>query len=222
MEKIYKISHAEKKGTPYASTIISDNSLYLDSCPECKRSIFNRENKDLSLVIEGKIKLPDYLLCGHFPLFLVSQKVIEKWEENNMTGYEAFPIKKLLDKNGNDLATDVQYFNVIITGRVELDFEKMNVFIKYQCSMCGGIGGGIEYNKKVWEFGEKIIKQGTHDGSDLFVAKYFESTPICTSKLLEIVYKEKLTNFEFSHHESDVTFPKLPPAINLKTELGFE
>jgi len=69
-------------------------------------------------------------------------------------------------------------------------------------------------NKETWEWGEDIVKKGSYDGSDLFVAKHFERATACTKKMLEIVYKEKLTNFEFRPHG----FPlgKTPPAIKLK------
>jgi len=214
MNDFYFFITDNKRGTPYAPTIVSSNPIYLDNCPKCDATRFNENNRDLSLIIEGKRALPDYLNCGHYSLCIVSDKVIEAWQKNNVTGYTVFPIKKLFtDKKGNELSTNVQYFNVTITGRAELDYKQMNIKIKKQCSKCGY----IEYNKDTWEFGTAVIKTGTYDGSDLFVVKGFEAMPICTIKMLEIVYKEKLTNFAFRSYKSLFSYLHLPPAVDLKT-----
>ena len=209
MENIFTMG--SNKMTPYAPTINSSNDIYLNNCSECGRTRYNDDNKDLSLVIEGKRKLPDYLLCGHYPLTIVSKKVIEIWRKYSVTGYTAFPIKKLVDKKGTVVHSDFQYFNVSVTGSIELDFKRMGVSIVNQCSICGC----FDFNKNTWEFGTAFLKQGTHDGSDLFYPKYSGGL-CCTRKMLEIVYKEKLTNFKFNTFESMFIFINSPPAIDLK------
>ena len=211
----YNVSHEEKRGTPYAPTIVSSNDVYFDNCPKCGRGRFNKENRDLSLVIEGKRKLPDYLLCGHSStLKIVSQRVVDVWQKYEITGYTAFPISKLLDKHGNEVHAESKYYNLIITGRIELDFERMGVFIMAQCSTCGG----LDYNKKTWEnWGVTVAKEGSYTGTDLFVANRFEAAPICTRKMLEIVHKEKLTNFSFTTFESKFSGIGGRVPIDLKT-----
>jgi len=198
-------------GNPYVPLMVSSNDIDLDNCPECGRTRYNKQNRDLSLVIEGRGKLPDYLPCVR-SLSVVSQRVIDVWQKYDITGYTAFPINKLLDKHRNEVHQDSQYYNVTITGRMELDFERMGVAIEYQCSTCGT----IEYNRKPWEFGSAFIKEGSHDGTDLFAAKHFEMAPICTRKMLEIVYNEKLTNFQFKHFETKFIYINSPPPIDLK------
>ena len=212
MTKFFTIDHVEKRGTPYASKIISDDVVYFDACLECGRSQFNHSNRDLALVVEGKRTLPDYLLCGHYPLKIVSQRVIDAWQKNDITGYTAFPIRNLIDAKGNEIHLDYKCFCVTITGRVELDLERMGVFIRKQCSACGA----LDYSKETWEWDLVSVNGSTHDGSHLFVAKHFESVPICTIKVLEVVYKENLTNFQFRTYES--MFSMLTsPVIDLKS-----
>jgi len=212
MEQFYDISHIEKKGTPYASAILSNSGTYLSTCHKCKSIKVNRSNKDLILVIEGKGELPDYLLCGQYPLFIISNKTLKMWQKYSVTGYDAFPIAGLINKDGEEIITDIRYFDIHITGRVKFDFNKMNVKIKYRCQKCGA----VEYNKQVWQFGLAYVKQGSYDESDLFVAEYFETAPLCTEKILDIVYKENLTNFKFRTFESQFMFLNRPPAIDLQ------
>jgi len=118
----------------------------------------------------------------------------------------------LIDNKGNQIHADFQYYCVLITGRIELDFERMGVYVKNQCSVCGA----VDYDKETWEWDSVFTKEGTHDGSDLFVAKHFEAAPICTKGLLEVVYKEKLTNFQFRPFDSMFSCFNTPPAIDLK------
>jgi len=150
----------------------------------------------LSFLIEGKGKLPDTLLCGHYPLTIVSDKVLKAWENEGVTGYESFPVK-LVNSEQIEI-DDQQYHNITIMGRAELDFSKMGVTITNICDVCGG----VEYNKETWEFGPAIIKENSYDNSDLFVCKHFISAPLCSLKVLKIVYESKLSNFYFENFET--------------------
>ena len=209
MRTYFSISHNDNRKTPYASTILNNNGGYLEDCPLCGRTRFNEANKDLVLLIEGKGKLPDYLQCGHYPLTIVSDRVLQTWKDVSVSGYESFPIK-IID-NENKKRNHEQYHNIIITGRAELDFEKMGVKIVSICQECGE----VEYNKQDWEFGKAIIKDNTYDGSDLFTFKYFCAAPLCTLKILEAVYNNKLTNFQFMFLESFFIYLDTSP-IDLK------
>ena len=204
----YTIGHDDNRRTPYAPTILNTEDAFLSNCSKCGRTRFNDSNRDLILLLEGKGKLPDFLSCGHYPLTLISERTLDVWRAAGITGYESFPVK-LVNKQDEEIC-DVQYHNIIITGRAELDYKKMGVKIKKICSKCGA----VEYNKETWEFGEAFMKENTYDGSDLFVTKYFERAPICTFKVLEIVYKNKLTNFAFGNFEEKFFYTA--PDINMK------
>ena len=212
MLDFYCIELLEKRGTPYAPTIVSEQDLFLANCIECGRTHFNDANRDLSLIIEGKRKLPDTLMCGHIPLTIVTSNVIEAWEKHNITGYTSFPIKQLLDLKRNPIQTEVQYYCVNINGYIELDFEKMGVQIIEICSMCGP----NVYSKNIREWGTAYFKEHTYDGSDLFVPKYFEGVTLCTKRVLKIIYEEKLTNFDFRHYKYMFGWKIDAPEVNLK------
>jgi len=198
MEKNYTIEHMEEEGTPYISSIVSEDIVYLDNCSQCGRIRFNENNHDLSLVIDGENKLPDFLLCGEFPLNIVSNRVIDVWDKYNLTGYDAFPIKFLYDTNMNEIISDVKYFDIRITNSVELDFHNMGVKIVNQCSTCNV----VEYDKQTWEFGKALIIDSSYRNFDLFTIKYFQNTLSCSKNVLNITYKERLTNFSFKPFES--------------------
>ena len=214
MTGFYRLSHRESRNTPYASTILSSNDVNLSNCPVCGRTRFNHSNRELSLLIEGKGKLPDYLLCGHYPLIIISDKAHRALDDAGVTGYESFPVR-LVSKDLGEIE-QAHYHNVIITGKAELDYSQMGVEITSVCKECGA----VEYNKNSWELGPAIIKENTYDGTDLFVLKHFRAAPLCTMKVLETVYKNKLTNFEFKDLET--MFMLMPPSnpIDLKELFG--
>ena len=212
MENYYTISHDNNIKTPYAPTIINSGEAFLSKCPKCDRTRYNYANRELSLLVEGKGKLPDYLMCGHYPLMIVSDRVLTIWEKEGVTGYTSYPVV-LVDQQMEEII-NAQYYNIIISGRAELDFTKMGVKIKKVCSKCGA----VEYNKETWEFGEAIMKESTYDKSDIFTYQFFEASPACTKKVLEIVYRNKLTGFRFK--ELKLKFAYGAPKIDLKGLFG--
>ena len=226
MESYYSIKRQISYGTPYAPFIISSNPISLDNCPKCGGHRFNDNNKDISLVVEidptdycpvcskmfgehdgnycmdihniynAKI-FPDYLLCGAGPLIIISNRVLDLWQQHNVTGYSTTPIKHLYDNDRSILACHVNYYNITLTGYAELDFEKMGIEIVSHCSICGA----TQYNKNTWEFGSAYLKADSHDGSDLFRLRFFDKLPLCTMKITDMMQKEGLTNFEFKPFE---------------------
>ena len=193
MVQYYTISYDYNRKTPYAPTIVNSGEVFLSKCPKCGRIRYNYANREISLLIEGKGKLPDYLMCGHYPLMIVSDRVLNIWEKAGITGYTSFLVE-LVDYQ-MDKIRDVQYHNIIVTGKAELDFTKMGIKIKKVCSKCGA----VEYNKQTWEFGTAIMKESTYDHSDLFVLNFFPTAPLCTIKVLETVHDNKLKSFKFQY-----------------------
>jgi hypothetical protein len=160
--------------------------------------------------VEGKGKLPDYLQCGHYPLCIVSDRVIEVWDAAKITGYESSPVK-LIDAQKEEINQGLQYHNITVTNTVELDFEKMGVEIVNTCDVCGG----NDYNKPVWEFGKAVLKDEHLIEFDLFVCRFFKMSIHCSVKMLEEVYKNKLTNFKFYEYEARFLLSTPVPDIDL-------
>ena len=206
----YRVSHGQSKNTLYAPTILNREDAFLSNCPKCGRVRFNDSNRKLSLLIEGDGAMPDLLHCGHFPLTIVSERVLSAWEGARLSGFESYPVN-LFFEGGKEISHP-QYYYIVITGRAELDFQKMGVEITGTCDVCGV----VDYDRPTWEFGEAIMKDESYDGSDLFVFKYFESSVTCSIKVLETVYRKRLTNFRFSEFESRFECFAQKPDIKLK------
>jgi len=85
MNQFFEIS-ANIRRSLYAPQIINDKDAFLDNCKKCGRTRFNEKNKVLKLAIEGKGKFPDTLLCGHYPLFIISNFALEEWQKYGVTG----------------------------------------------------------------------------------------------------------------------------------------
>lgn len=211
MEKHYTLEHKCVDEIPYSSTILSNNDVFLSDCPKCDRTRFNYSNRDLAFLIEGKGVLPDFLLCGHYPLKIVSDSVIKAWKSVNISGFESFPVR-LVDVKNKEITNAQQYHNIIITGKAELDFQKMGIEITRICDECGA----VEYSKETWEFGVAAMKERTYDGSDLFTFKHFEGAPLCSLKVLKTVFDNKLTNFNFKSLETKFIYFTPTPDINLE------
>lgn len=184
----------------YAPTILNEDG-HFTMCKKCGAGYLKENFTDVDLLLEGKGKMPDILLCGSWPLLLVSPRVIECWEQNEVTGYTSYPARLFRKVNKELVEEDVCYRNVEITGRAELDFAAMGVQVSF-CSACGV----VKFSKHTWEFGEAVYKTGSWDGSDLFVFKYFEASPVCGMKNLEIIYKNKLTKFRIKRMEDKFNF----------------
>ena len=210
MSSLYTMGHIEKNGTPYVPTILNSNEAFLDNCPKCDRTRYNYSSKNLSLLVEGKGMMPDFLKCGHYPIKIVSERALKSWEEAGITGYTSFPVT-LFDNKKKEIVQP-RYHNIMVTGEAELDFGKMGVVITNICDVCDA----VDYNKPTWEFGAAIMKENTYDATDLFVFKYFEASPTCTTKLLETVYRDKLTNFRFCSFETKFMFMAPKQYIDLK------
>lgn len=185
----------------YASKIINSEDHFA-ICSACGSAYLKAKLYEIDLLIEGKGELPDAIVCGHWPILLVSDKVYTVWANNNISGITHYPVR-LYRKDGASLRQiEARYHNIVITGRCELDLKKMGVEVINRCSECGT----VKYNKEIWEFGSATLKKNSWDGSDFFTARQFEYTALCTTKNLELIYRHKLTNFSITKFEDMFDF----------------
>ncbi len=207
MNDFYQFS-ASTKSKIYAFKILhSDNFL---NCRKCGSTYLKKRFEDVDLAVEGKGKYPDILLCGHWPILVVSNKVLNYWKENDIKGFQSHSVR-LFGKNEEELLQNETYYhNIVITGRCSLDLDAMGVEIISKCDTCGT----VRYNKESWEFGIPVIKQNSWDGCDLFTSEQFINTPLCTLSNLELIHKYKLTNFSMKKIED--IFDYCADELNIK------
>lgn len=209
MGEYFSLSSNIKSRTPYASTIINFKDLIF-ICKTCGSMHFYENINEIILLVEGKGKFPDKMLCGHLPLTIVSDNVLNAWKENNITGY-LYNNVKLVSKNGMDINNELKYYNITVTGKTELDIEKMGISIKSRCNDCGQ----VKFGNEIFDVSNAIMKDNSYNSTDLFVFNFFKNSPLCNKRTIEIIYKYKLTNFFIKKIEK--VFDLTDPGIDIKT-----
>ena len=199
------------RGWAYAPSIYPRSELAGIDCDVCGAN-GTYPNKEFDIDLELGVKFPDILMCGAWAFLIVSQKVINDWKNNDVTGFEYYRVginkiksKKLRDK------TPPQYYHVVITGRCELDMEEMGVTIKERCPKCSK----LFFNKDPWEIDRLVIKESSWSGDDLFISELFPGVNLCTDKVIITACKNKHTNFRFIRLEDAFKqYPDLPEPVN--------
>ncbi len=119
-----------------------------------------------------------------FPL-IVSERVINLFKSNGITGWKTYNVEIYSKKNE---FIDQKYFGLIITGRCGYrDYSKNSIIIDK-------IGIKIEPHSKGFYF-----KDDYWDSSDLFMCKPDENGEstmfrFCTQKVADLIKKEKIKN----------------------------
>lgn len=127
----------------------------------------------------------DILDTGHANLYLVSNRLKETLEENEITGWKTFPIS-LKDRNNREIEG---YSGFSVVGRCGfLDFDKSTVIEKklVKDGVVGKYYKGLYFELEEW------------DGSDIFVPKgtrYF----FTNKKTMNILKKAKISNLKFQY-----------------------
>lgn len=179
----------------YSPSLVSEDTERRLPCPSCGRVKCFDGDQDVTLELERKKTIPDQLLCGAKPsLFILSERALDVFERNHVTGYRALGKITLLDKHGQ-LITDYpqQYYNVTITGACCIDYAAMGVAANVVCNSCAL----LDYVGNTWQLPEPGPYIKEWDGSDLCHMNGFPHSPMCTSRLAKIIVSNKLSNFSF-------------------------
>ncbi len=130
-------------------------------------------------------KMTDILETGWPSLHLISDRMKQILEENNLTGWQTYPVK-VYDKKGNEV---LGYNGLSIIGRcAPIDYEKSEIIEKRRVLT----GPLREYYKG------KHIDVALWDKSDFFMP----TNSVCifiTEKTATILKKNKITNLELEN-----------------------
>ena len=140
--------------------------------------------------LEGGKRYPDFLSvsvpfedkCG----IIVSSKVLDAFLNERITGFQAIPIDIEVD-HIIEYEKVPQYFYLLVSGRISLDYTAMRYRKKNHCTVCGSY---------VWSrqnVGESALDHGSWDGADLCCLTDFPNFVICTQRVINLVraYKFK-------------------------------
>lgn len=165
---------------PVSLTQRKDNDTKISYTANLIRGIYRDINFPVFFQHKYGTKLHDILDTGVAGLYLISNKLKEVLENNDLSGWKTFSIK-ILDKKENELDG---YYGLSIIGRCgPIDYKKSDIIEKQLAPN----GPKVKYYK------------GLHpgldqwDGSDLFLPESYFGV-ILSPKAAEVLKKSKLTN----------------------------
>lgn len=177
---MYKLSCDPSRKYKYLKSIIGGNLYDKKSCPFCgKYTVISSYENLLFEISSGKV-FPDNIMYGGYPgpLF-ISQKALEAFEKEAVTGYNAFPIS-IYEKREQ---VNYQYYVLEVYGNAVYNYKKMGCKPDFYCEKCGCV------KLKKTSFENTYIKEGSWDGSDLFLENK------CTDRVVGVIKKYKSTGF---------------------------
>ena len=125
-------------------------------------------------------------------MFLVSEKVLNLFDENKVSGYsepqlifaETISLKKCATPIPN-------YYSLRITRRIDLDTAAMHLKKKKTCPKCN------QFEWRRMRLEPLLPDPATWDGSDLCLLSSIPGYRLCTDRVKELIVKHKLTGFSF-------------------------
>jgi hypothetical protein len=191
------------RGFPWAWRIVVglDNK---GECPECQGPLAQPEG-DLQVLLERNkgSKWPDVLGCGAYPLFIVSERVLEAWRNDKVGEFPiggrvsfSAPLPKKLERTNPP-----SYFwldGAKMLG-AKLDFDASGFVGVQFCGTCGRRWDNVKatYDRQhslPWAY---VFVDGTWTGSNLFTTDLSPTAFFCTERVVETARKHQLTNFRF-------------------------
>lgn len=201
--KFYRVSHNTfgTRGFPWIGTI-SKGIKYSHRCYKCGGVKTYAEGDITGILEKAKgIKWPDVLGCGHFPFFIISSRVLEAFDKEQLLSfpYHRVFIEKPYPKRLDEQCMPEYYW---IDGPkmfgAELDFEASGFVDNKFCSVCGIRTDNIERTFDLQDKGfSYVFKKGTWNGDHLFTTDISRTRFFCTDRILDCAKKYKLTNFKF-------------------------
>ena len=201
--RFYRISDNTigTKGSPWMPTI-TEGLQDIYNCKTCRRVIaYAKGDITGRLDKEKGTKWSDVLGCGHFPFLIISERVLEAFDKENI---QEFPYHRVfIDApypKRLDISTIPNYYWVDGSKMpgAKIDFKESRFVDNRFCPECGtrtdNIGATYELQSKGFSY---VFKKDTWNGSDLFVTDISNTAFFCTDKVLKCAKKYKLTNFHF-------------------------
>ncbi len=145
-----------------AITILARSRAIRWRCPDCGCAA-NYPSGSFDVTIEEGREYPDLLLCGAYPLLIVSARVLSAWRMHGFGPLVSYPVRvvEALDTAlSPNKAPD--YFRVEVFGSIKVDVPASGGAIKNICPRCG------EFETDPLLVQKFAFFPGSWDGSALF------------------------------------------------------
>ncbi len=197
----FDISYSERKYC-YAQENLSRVGYQFEKCPYCGRDIARELPKTQpdAYVIEGAKAYPDFLYYGGGGInFLVSEKVVNIFTQQGVTGFDLVTTVPLFRNNRGNLILqeDAKYFSVNITGSIDFDLKAMSLRRKNLCSLCGQFDWNIQRLYII----KTVLDMESWDQSDLCRIASFPGHIVCSDKVKDIISEHKLKGVLFREED---------------------
>jgi hypothetical protein len=137
---------------------------------------------------------PDLLGCGSYPFLIVSDRVVDLWVRERITGYMAYECRIAdIQESSLSMKSAPRYYVIEINGRCELGVNPQIGSVVYErredCGQAYLSTGGADVNP---------FLISSWDGQDLFRdANAFPSVSLCVNRVRDLTHAFGLTNFQF-------------------------
>lgn len=193
-------STANSKGWTYSPTFYPIDGLVDYVCSTCG-AMARYPIGRFALDLEGGSKYPDILMCGAWPILIVSGRVIQGWEEVGVIGYKKYPVEiRNISSKKLKSADSIEYFSIEVQARCELDLVAMGLSIVNECGECGK----TKLSKPSWDIDRLVIKPESIGSADIFISSVFPSKVLVNEKIVDCACVNKHTNFEFVKSEESL------------------
>lgn len=165
-------------------------------CPQCSRQIGVPQYRGNTphLILEGGNEWPDYLqFCGAGNrLFLISERALEIFEKNSITGYNGYQSVDSESVIGKRTFTqNPNYYSLNVSGRIDLNFASMHLKKKRLCPQCRQ----YEWSRNRLE--PLILDYTTWDESDICLIDSIPGFRVCSETFMHVVQNNQLKGFSF-------------------------
>ena len=192
---LYRLTHDVQRKYCYAYKDMSLVKYTRSICPQCNRPVVAPEfnNEIPHLILEGGTTYPDFLqFCGAGKqLLLVSEKTLNLYEISRVSGYSGYQNVAIEMVHNSKSITVPSYYNLDISGKIDLDTVAMHIKKKRSCSVCGQ----FEWSRMRLE--PIILNRASWDRSDLCLIESIPGFRVCSEKIKELALTHKLTGFSF-------------------------
>ena len=189
-----------------ASELVNENEIVYHSCTQCGNAdlvdwtafspCFECESPT------SRRKLPDIMAYGGKLLHssdwwcIVSDKFKSWYEKMQFSGCRFHPVRLVYRIKNTIHDIDANYYLMLITGRAQLDFKRMQI----ACDMCMECGHYLFDGPLCPLYTDKgifpaLLNDDSWDGSDVF------NDAVCTEAVASKILESGLTGFEFIRFE---------------------
>ena len=196
---LYKLKASNSSYWTYAYTDLS-SKIKTNRCDACGRSWIEYEltqsDQPITFVIENHARFADVLNCcgGYFASegFIISQKALDCFIKEEVTGFSHTPVRILreINKGQYEAVDDAVYYLLDISGRIDVDYEKMHLRKKHVCQSCK------HFDLPRQKLGISYLDYLSWNGCDINRLVLFPGHVLCTDKVLDIIRDNRLKGFE--------------------------